>query len=275
MFFNNFLFLSPFLVLSFTAGNILIAIYFKQDNALHVYFIDLLGAAAGVFCTVLLIPLMREENCFILLSGLLILSIYFTGYGVTRPWRWCGAVVFIAGILGWNMAFDTINLTRITQPSKSTGDDKIFARMDALYKMDARTFFMQHQERFDIITLMNTHVGRNAGLVGTPEYMHTLESITACLDHLTDRGFMILEKKYNGQPGWRSILCIIHTLMVALNSRWGLNPADHLYVYHWRLHGLSILGDPEANVVSHVMIAAKKQPYTIEDRGVIRGWAWS
>ena len=396
IYFSNILFLSPVLILPFSAGNIMISYFLKQYHASRVYFFDLTGAAAGVISSLAFIPLLREENCFILVITVTLISSCFNlekRKAVLIPVM--TAAVISLGLLGYNLRFDPINLARITRVSPDGLKDKIFfypddfkilhskgsnvqrievlspayagfeetdrppllytaynglindvvrpepytslsyrydprviyglvqapdflvigasaegvvktgaahggtvtgleinpqiidlmkgplfsysrdayELLDRLYEMDARTYLHQHDTRFDIITLMNSHMARQSGIVGSPEFLHTREAVHAYLDHLTDEGLVIFEEKYYGNRGRMSSLKIINTIMSVLRSEGIQSPEDHLLVYHWILNGLSILGDPGQPSVFHVMIVAKKMPFTEKDRSAIDQWA--
>ena len=161
----------------------------------------------------------------------------------------------------------------LMQGPLSSYSKNAYSHLKQLYKMDARTYLQQNDTKFDIITLMNSHMGRQSGLIGTPEFLHTHEAISAYMEHLTDQGFMVFEEKYYGDHGRLSSIKIIHTLLNNLQMRGIKKPGAHLFVYHWLLQGLSILGDPEQPVVSHVMIVVKKRPFEPKDRFAINYWA--
>ena len=68
------------------------------------------------------------------------------------------------------------------------------------------------------------------------------------MDHLTDRGFVVFEEKYYGDHGRLSSIKIIHTILDTLRLQGIEHPRNHLYVYHWILNGLSILGDRKSRL---------------------------
>jgi hypothetical protein len=74
VFFANYLFFSPALIIPFALGNIIIANYLKVDDARKIYFFDLAGATVGVLLPLFLIPIFREENCYMILIIILSLS---------------------------------------------------------------------------------------------------------------------------------------------------------------------------------------------------------
>jgi len=395
-FFSSFLFLSPVLILPFAAGNTLISYYLKEKNAYGVYFADLMGAALGVISATVFIPALREENCFLLVGILVLLTI--RPHQVPKKAIRAGVLTAILagmGILGSNLSLDWINLAKITRPGSDSPREKIFSFSDQfellhskgsnvqrvdilspyspgavygnpppllysaynglvndvvrpesyldlsyrydprviyglvekpdflvigasaegvvktgaahggtvtgleinpqivdlmkgpllsysrnaydlmknLYIMDARTYLAAHQEKFDIITLMNSHMARQSGIIGPPEFLHTREAMDAYWDHLTEKGFMVFEEKYYGDFGKLSSVKILNTALEVLKSRGIQNPGNHLFVYHWILNGLSVLGDPSQSNVSHIMIVVKKSGFSQEDWAAVNRWS--
>jgi len=63
--------LSPLLILPFLLGNIIITYFLQSGSSNRVYFFDLAGATAGVFFSVLAIPLLKTENALLLCLGLM------------------------------------------------------------------------------------------------------------------------------------------------------------------------------------------------------------
>lgn len=395
VFFSSSLFLSPVLILPFAAGNILISYYMKENNAHGVYFADLGGAATGVLCATFFLPVLREENCFLLVGIVILFSIRPLQAG-TKTIRVTMGVAAILGLalLGLNLHLDWINFARITIPSKPSPREKIFHHHDldllyskgsniqrievlspyafqawedeappilyvafnglvndvvrpenhdrltyrydprvvygliekpdflvigtsaegvvktgaahggkvtgleinpqivalmkgpllsysknaydlleSLHTLDARTYLNTHPKPFDIITLMNSHMARQSGLMGPPEFLHTREAIHAYWTHLTDQGFMVFEEKYYRDSGMMSSIKILATILDVLKAQGVQNPGNNVFVYHWILNGLSILGDPGQSTVSHVMIVVKKRPFSPTHWEAVQDWA--
>jgi hypothetical protein len=145
--------------------------------------------------------------------------------------------------------------------------------LESLHTMDARTYLNAHSNPFDIITLMNSHMARQSGLIGPPEFLHTREAIQAYWTHLTDEGYLVFEEKYYRDSGTMSSIKILATILDVLKAQGVQNPGRHLFVYHWILNGLSILGDPGQSSVSHVMIVVKKSPFSPANWEAVRNWA--
>ncbi len=100
---------------------------------------------------------------------------------------------------------------------------------------DGRSFVERFNRRVDMITLLNTHLARGPteGRIPSPEYLYTIEAIHTYLDHLTDRGVLILEEPIAGPdrepPVWR----ILETMRQALIERGEARPEDHFFIFQW------------------------------------------
>lgn len=131
------------------------------------------------------------------------------------------------------------------------------------YVMDGRSFVEQSDQRFDIVTLMNAHSarGRMAGRAPSPEYLHTLEAMTSYLEHLTERGVIIVEEPVSlprrEPPVWKLLL----TMRQSLINQGSLSPENHFFVFQWRT---------QRN--NYIQILMKKSPYTKTDVNNLKSW---
>ena len=392
IFLPSFLFFSPFLILPFAAGNIIISYYLKQDNAHHIYFADLAGAALGVLFSVIFIPFFREENCFIFILILLLLSLILNHYkNAAHTGIILLAAAIASGLMWFNINSDLINFAKITRCTSGVDAQKIFcwskdldiqfsrgsnlqrveaykfkgetaykqgnvaqycvlvafdgftndailpfphhglyphdprvidglvvhpefliigtsaegiikyaslqdgkitgieinpqivqlmqgpmyefsqhayALIDNLYTIDARTFLENNYQKYDIITLMNAHLTRNAGMISAPEYLHTAEAFNSYLDHLSENGFIAIEERLVHDEARDSVYRVIHTLVQVLRGRGIQDPEKHIFVYKWIFNGL-----PDVFISDEfAMIVVKKTAYTPADWDVITTW---
>jgi len=83
---------SPLLYLPFIIAGFMIAQFFKLYNSGTMYFFDLLGAVCGIILSVILIPLIRSENC-VLFAGVL-LSLWGVRYVSLSRMRFKGAIQY-------------------------------------------------------------------------------------------------------------------------------------------------------------------------------------
>ena len=108
-----------------------------------------------------------------------------------------------------------------------------------VHTIDARSYLKRTDRKFDIITMMNTHRIRNIGHAGQPEYLHTAESLSDVFDHLTDRGWLILEERNVSEQAELGIFRFISNARWVLKEKVGAaQPAKHFWVYNW--YGLNI-----------------------------------
>jgi len=95
------------------------------------------------------------------------------------------------------------------------------------------SYFKSTDKQYDIITMINTHTYRNLPYDGPPDYLHTTETYDLFLNHLTDKGFILLEERPETDKGkyglYRLILTFIHTL----KERGVDNPLDHIVIWSW------------------------------------------
>jgi hypothetical protein len=126
------------------------------------------------------------------------------------------------------------------------------------------------KEIFDIITLLNTHSTKNIAHKGQPDYLHTVESYTLYLDHLTQSGYLIIEERPEAEQGRLAIYREINTLCHALQKRGKQDCKQHFVIWEW-----GRLGDNNERRFSkyhYIMMMVTKEPINQETRGAIEGW---
>lgn len=136
---------------------------------------------------------------------------------------------------------------------------------------DARTFLRQSSEKFDIITLMNTHRVKDVGQTGQPEYLHTEQAFEAYLSHLTDRGFLILEERNENVRGDITILKIIRTAMSAMKKMGVDHPEKHIVVYNY--YAAAYQQQRKLRRHFYTMIALHRRPLQESELSFYQAWA--
>ena len=129
--------------------------------------------------------------------------------------------------------------------------------------MDGRSFINQSTQRFDMITLMNTHAarGKTSGAAASPEFLHTHEAITAYLDRLTDRGIVIWEEPTGRPRSEPHIWKLLVTARQALLDYGYPNPEQHFFIFQWK-----------TGCCNYFQLLMKKTPLTPEDIQNLKQW---
>lgn len=132
-----------------------------------------------------------------------------------------------------------------------------------LHVTDARSFVESSRKRYDLITLMNAHLarGRTSGRAPSPEYLDTVEAVGAYLDHLTDRGLLIVEEPVSRPRREPPVWKLVRTMREALVRRGARDPAHHFFIFQWRTH-----------TNNYIQILLKKQPFTREELKRLDRW---
>jgi hypothetical protein len=97
---------------------------------------------------------------------------------------------------------------------------------------DARTYLGRTDKKFDVITMMNTHRVRTIGAEGPPEFLHTVDAVHAYMDHLSDKGAVVIEERVLNAESEAGLHRAMATIGAALRER-GLNPAHHVILYEY------------------------------------------
>ena len=129
--------------------------------------------------------------------------------------------------------------------------------------MDGRSYIEQSDRSYDMITLMNAHSarGRTEGRSPSPEYLHTREAAKAYLQHLTERGVLIVEEPVSRPrrepPVWKFLV----TLREALVEEGAGQPEKHFFIFQWR-----------TRTNNYIQILMKKNPFGSEEIVKLRQW---
>ena len=140
--FPSYIFFSPFLILPFIAGNSLISYFLQRQNSHTIYFLDLTGATLGVLSSVILIPWLREENCFILILTLLAVSMLFNQ---SKGIKFVSTILVLLslGLLVFNIYSDQINFAKITRCDSGINPNKIFCSSQEIDLMFSKSSNIQ------------------------------------------------------------------------------------------------------------------------------------
>ncbi len=147
--FPSYIFFSPFLILPFIAGNSLISYILQKQNSHAVYFFDLTGATLGVLSSVIFIPWLREENCFILILVILAVSMRLNkGKNIKII---SSILVFISlGLLVFNIFSDQLNFAKITRCTSDINSNKIFCSSKEIDLSFSKSSNVQRIEAFRV-----------------------------------------------------------------------------------------------------------------------------
>ena len=189
-----------------------------------------------------------------LMKDPVILILGLSGDGITKTARSLGKKVYGVEI---NPAIVDLQ----THALKTLNADS-YRNIEVTVK-DARSFVEQSNQRYDMITLMNAHLarGRTAGRAPSPEYLHTREAVTSYLDHLTDRGVLIVEEPVSRPRREPPVWKLLVTMRRALLDRGSVQPERHFFVFQWKT---------KRN--NYIQILMKKTPLTSADIGNLKQW---
>jgi hypothetical protein len=87
--------------------------------------------------------------------------------------------------------------------------------------------------KFDIITMINTHAGRNIGVPAGPDHLHTAEQYDLYLDHLSDEGYMLFEERGQNRGGELGLYRMLNTAWHVLRRRGVEDPSKHFFIWEW------------------------------------------
>jgi len=98
---------------------------------------------------------------------------------------------------------------------------------------NAISILRESDQKYDILTLINTHSTRNISRKGAPDYLHTKENYNLYLNHLTDKGYMLFEERPINRNGKLGLYRMINTLWHTLKERGVKNPSKHFAIWEW------------------------------------------
>lgn len=132
-----------------------------------------------------------------------------------------------------------------------------------VYVMDARTYLESSKEKFDMITMLNTHTrGRTTGNTGIPQYLFTEEAFSLIFDRLNDNGALLIEELRLGDYSDFFIRKILSSVMAGLKKH-GIkeNFQNHFYSYTYL-----------ARDFRFYIIIIKKQPFRGKEISNLDQW---
>jgi len=88
-----------FLVLPFLSGSVIISLIFSRANSNKTYFINLTASAMGVVFPIIFVPLLKSENCLVLLSIIPFLFLFFLSFRTKHFLPRLLFQIFIIGIV--------------------------------------------------------------------------------------------------------------------------------------------------------------------------------
>lgn len=96
---------------------------------------------------------------------------------------------------------------------------------------DVRTFIERSNRKYDFITMLNTHRIWSMGHTGAPEYIHSIEAMREFIDHLTDKGFLIIEERNINEQADLGIRRLLRTAMTALQETGVEDATKHVMIW--------------------------------------------
>ncbi|MBL7100427.1 MAG: hypothetical protein ISS23_00565 [Nanoarchaeota archaeon] len=144
-------------------------------------------------------------------------------------------------------------------PMSSISKDA-YRHIDKLVNVDARTFLYSDDSLYDIITLINSHM-TTGGHFDFAENLHSYEAFNSYFEHLTDRGFIILEERNINTQGKLSVLSILATCVQVMRDRGIKDPENHIFLYYW-----------DYSFEKFVGIVIKNKPFSEKDWEIIHRW---
>jgi len=132
--------------------------------------------------------------------------------------------------------------------------------------IDARTFLKKTDDKYDLITLLNTYKTKNIGSIGEPDFLHTNDAIREYFNHLADDGFILLEERTINERAQLATFRLINNFYTVLKEEGYENPQDHFFIYNWKSN------NNESNNNWYTMIVIKKAPLTEKDMNYFNTW---
>ncbi len=144
-----------------------------------------------------------------------------------------------------------------------------------IIRNDANTFLNHTEKRYDLITLINTHMVKSIHYYGGPEYLHTKESIHKYFDHLKQGGHIMIEERENTDIAIKSFYRIVSTFYRVMQEQGIKDPEKNMviYFYHFgkRMAYDNIRKIPSSKCYINAMF--KNSPITDKDKKIIETWS--
>ncbi|MBA7615680.1 hypothetical protein ES703_22965 [subsurface metagenome] len=147
-------FFSPFLVLPFALGNVIITFFFRKGNSNRIYCFDLAGATFGIFFSVILIPLLKTENALLLcLSVLSLIGLFFPEKKIKKSIVFLFTIILFTSLtlMFSNIKLHFLELEKITKCYDTTWPGKVFCSL----KRPQNTFFLSKDSLVARISVFN------------------------------------------------------------------------------------------------------------------------
>ena len=98
---------------------------------------------------------------------------------------------------------------------------------------NALSLLKSNEQKFDIITLINSHSTRTIGYRGAPDYLHTKESYSLYFDRLSDDGYVLFEERPINRSGELGFFRMLNTLWQVLEMNAADDPGKHFVIWEW------------------------------------------
>ncbi len=140
---------------------------------------------------------------------------------------------------------------------------------------NALSVLQRSENRYDMITLINTHSSRWIGALGAPDYLHTRESYDLYLDHLTEDGYLLFEERPDTRQGELGLRRMILTLYDCLKRRGVKDPAEHFFIWEYmsnRYFQMGLEGIQPGSDMYYVGMVVSLKPWVGQRKQDLLDW---
>lgn len=191
-----------------------------------------------------------------------ILIIGTAGDGIIKPAR------LLAGAQGSLDGLEiNAGLVHLMQGRFSKASGEAYSYLDKLMVSDARTYLNTTEQRYGLITLLNSYTSLLRNSLGAPEYLHTVEAMDSYLRHLTSDGFIIFEIRDTTDQAHAAGLRILNALITAQANQGDLIPKDNLFIYEFYPRSQSIT---RSN--NYTMMIFKRSAFNPDELEYLNTW---
>ena len=143
-----------------------------------------------------------------------------------------------------------------------------------LIQTDANTYLYHTEKKYDIITLLNTHLVKTLRYYGGPEYLHTAESIRQYFDHLKPNGHIMIEEREKTVGAVTGMYRIISTFYRVMQERGFEHPEDNIAVWAHNFNTGAAARPQDIDTSDYyVNVMFKNGPINDADRAAIADWS--
>jgi len=135
---------------------------------------------------------------------------------------------------------------------------------------NAISLLKSSKDKFDIITMINTHSSRTIAYPGPPNHLHTIETYDMFFNHLTDKGYILLEERPITLNGQLAFYRQLNTFWQCLKDRGAKDPSDHFVIWEWMSRGYGPI--KKYNDGYYISMIVTKEPIDKKSWKTIKSW---